>query len=87
MSKPWPTQAKDMMIAEEVMTHFVDAPSQSLSLFELVVDVKQKSMDFQLAQWVKALAIQFKMMYGEETGSDVTCRVISACIRNRETLH
>lgn len=83
----WPTRWKDMMIAEEIMSQFINDEMIGLNLFELVVDIKEKSMDFALSPWVTALASKYYKLYGEDEGEVITRRVIGLYMRQMETLH
>jgi hypothetical protein len=88
MKKNWPTQEKDMTIAQLIIEQYANANgSDSLGLFELVVDQKEKRMNFQLSTWVVILAKQFKEIYGAEQGDLVTRQVISRCLTGAETIH
>ncbi len=87
MKNQWPHRSRDMLIAEQVMALFIHAEMTGLNLFELVVDVRGKSMNFRLSRWVLVLAEKYAELYGEEEGEIVTRRVISLCIRDRQTLH
>ena len=50
MKKNWPTQEKDMIIAQLIIEQYANkTDSDSLGLFELVVDQKEKRMNFQLS--------------------------------------
>ena len=84
--KIWSTQATDMQIAEQIMAKFKTI-YPTLTLFELAVDLKEKSMNFKVSLWVNVLAAQFALMYGEEEGELVTRRVISCCLRQNQVLH
>ena len=59
MNKSWPMQLRDMMLAERIMLQFREEEGR-LNLFELVVNIKEKSMDYQIAPWVLALVAQFQ---------------------------
>ena len=88
MKKNWPTQEKDMTIAQLIIEQYAnETDSDSLGLFELVVDQKEKRMNFQLATWVVILANQFKALYGAEKGDLITRQVISRCLTGAETIH
>ncbi|OGV51983.1 MAG: hypothetical protein A3F46_07225 [Legionellales bacterium RIFCSPHIGHO2_12_FULL_42_9] len=88
MKKNWPTQEKDMIIAQLIIEQYANkTDSDSLGLFELVVDQKEKRMNFQLSIWVVILAKQFKELYGAEQGDLVTRQVISRCLTGVETIH
>lgn len=84
----WPTKAKDIGAAKRIMEKYAnDKNADSLGLFELVVNQKQKRMDFRLSSWVKILAEHFKLIYGANQGEIVTRQVISYCFTKGETLH
>ena len=86
MNKNWPTKAKDMYIAQKVMEeHASKGETESLGLFELVVNTDENRMNFRLASWVLALAQQYAMMYGANQGDYVTRQVISRCMTNGQT--
>lgn len=88
MKKDWPTKEKDMHIAQLIMEEFANTQhSDSLGLFELVVNLEEKRMNFRLASWVMVLAEQFSSMYGAHQGDYVTRRVISRCITEDQTIH
>lgn len=88
MNKNWPTKDKDMYVAQRIMEEYASAQnSNSLGLFELVVNAEKKRMDYRLSSWVLALADYFKSVYGASKGDFVTRQVISRCITKDETLH
>jgi len=88
MNNNWPTKDKDMHTAQRIMEEYANEnKSDSLGLFEMVVNQKEKRMDFRLASWVLALAEHFKSLYGASQGNFVTRQVISYCITKGETLH
>ncbi len=88
MKKIWPTQDKDMHIAELIMEEYAKQNnSESLGLFELVVDQEEKKNEFRLASWVLVLAKQFTEMYGVDEGDQITRLVISRCMTQGQTVH
>ncbi|MCP0913017.1 MULTISPECIES: hypothetical protein [Legionella] len=88
MNKNWPTKNKDMHIAQLIMEEYAkEQETQTLGLFELVIDQGEKRMNFRLANWVLALAKQFNSMYGANQGDFVTRQVISYCITQGQTIH
>ena len=88
VDKNWPTKYKDMHIAQLIMEEYAGKQSSdSLGLFELVVDQTEKRMNFRLANWVLALANRFNSMYGANQGDQITRLVISRCMIQGQTLH
>ncbi|WP_019216389.1 hypothetical protein [Legionella tunisiensis] len=88
MNKNWPTREKDIHAAQRIMEEYANEQnSDSLGLFELVVNQEEKRMDFRLSSWVLTLAEHFKSLYGASQGDFVTRQVISYCITKGETLH
>ncbi|WP_028387762.1 hypothetical protein [Legionella fairfieldensis] len=88
MNKNWPTKAKDMNIALRIMEEYANEQNtDSLGLFEIVVNQAEKRMDFRLSSWVMILAEHFKSLYGASKGDFITRQIISSCITNGETLH
>lgn len=88
MNKNWPTKEQDMSAAQRIMEEYATQQNtDSLGLFEVVVNQEEKRMDFQLSSWVALLAEHFKSLYGASKGDFVTRRVISHCITKGETLH
>lgn len=88
MNKEWPTRFTDMHTAQQIMEDFANKSNRdSLGLFELVVDMEEKRMNFRLSNWVLTMAEHFKSLYGAVRGDFVTRQVISHCITNGETLH
>lgn len=87
MNKSWPNRMRDIIIAEQLMSQFVSEEVSGLNLFELVVDLQEKSMNFRLSRWILILAEKFVQLYGEEEGEMVTRRVISLFMREKQTLH
>ncbi len=88
MNKNWPTKEKDLYIAQLIMEEYAGKQnSESLGLFELVVDQDEKRMNFRLASWVIVLAQQFNSMYGAAQGDYVIRQVISRCMIQDHTLH
>ena len=88
MSDNWPTKAKDMHIAQLIMEEYAyKQNSESLGLFELVVDQDEKRMNFRMSNWVFALAQQFNSMYGAQQADFITRQIISSCMIQGQTLH
>lgn len=88
MIEQWPTRFQDLMTAEQVLSYFVDNEvAVKLNIFELVVDMQQKKMNFVLSPWVMALAAQYASIYGEEQGEVITRKVISFYMRESQVLH
>ena len=88
MNKNWPTKEKDMFVAQRIMEEYAtEQNTDSLGLFEVVVNTAEKRMDFRLSSWVMVLAEHFKSLYGESRGDFITRQVISHCITKGETLH
>jgi hypothetical protein len=61
--------------------------SESLGLFEIVVDQVEKRMNFRLSGWVVILARHFSSTYGANQGDFITRQVISRCITQDATVH
>lgn len=88
MNANWPTRDKDLQTARQIMEEYAnDRESDSLGLFEIVVDQIEKRMNYCLSGWVVMLAKHFSSMYGASQGDFVTRRVISRCITQGQTLH
>ncbi|MDI1351785.1 MAG: hypothetical protein PSV35_03300 [bacterium] len=88
MSQNWPTRDKDLQTARVIMEEYAsDRESDSLGLFEIVVDQIEKRMNFRLSGWVIMLAKHFVNTYGSSQGDFITRQVISRCIVQDETLH
>lgn len=77
-----------MITAQRIMEEYAnEQETDSLGLFELVVNQEEKRMDFRLSSWVVILAEHFKSLYGSTRGDFITRQVISYCITKDETLH
>ena len=88
MIKEGPTKEQDMYIAKLILENYAQQQNtQSLGLFELYVDEKEKSLSFRLSSWVIVLSQKFTSMYGADKGDFVTRQVISRCITQGQTLH
>ena len=88
MNQNWPTRDKDLQTARVIMEEYANKrESDSLGLFEIVVDQIEKKMNFRLSGWVVILAKHFSSMYGISQGDFVTRQVISRCITQGQTLH
>ncbi|KTD57415.1 hypothetical protein [Legionella shakespearei] len=88
MSQNWPTRDEDLKTARVIMEEYAnDRESDSLGLFEIVVDQAEKRMNYRLSGWVVILAKHFSSLYGASQGDYVTRRVISRCIVQGQTLH
>lgn len=88
MSRSWPTAEDDMQVAARVIEEYAEqVNSDTLGMFELVVNHKEKSMGFRLSNWVLALAEYFMAQYGPAQGDFVTRKVVSRCLINGQTLH
>jgi len=88
MSQNWPTRDKDLQAARVIMEEYAsERESDSLGLFEIVVDQAEKKMDFRLSGWVIVLAKHFNSMYGVSQGDFVTRQIITRCLTQGQTLH
>ncbi len=87
MSKTWVTKMQDLLLAEEIMAQYREVGQTGLPLFELVVDMSEKKMAYEVSPWVIELAIQFKSLYGEEKGELITRKIISDCMRENQVIH
>ena len=88
MDNNWPTKDKDISMAQRIMEKYaIEQNTDSLGLFEVVVNQQKKRMDFQLSSWVMLLAEHFKAVYGANRGDMITRQVIRHCITKGETLH
>ena len=88
MRKNWPTEHKDMRIAQIIMEKYaIGQNSAYLGLFELVLNQTEKRMKFRISKWVLALAEQYNLLYGHDQGEYVTRLVISRCMTQNEVLH
>ncbi len=88
MSENWPTRDKDLQTAQVIMEKYAnERETDSLGLFEIVVDQVAKRMNFCLSGWVVILAKHFVSTYGSNQGDFITRQVISRCITQGETLH
>lgn len=88
MKPNWPTKDKDMHIAQLIMEEYAkENDTDTLGLFELVVDAEEKKMDYQLSNWVIALAEHFTSLYGANQGDYITRQVISKYITQEQTVH
>lgn len=88
MNKNWPTQEKDMTMAQHLMVQYAQAQNKDfLCLFELVIDRDEKRMDFKLSTWVMMLARHFQNLYGADHGDFVTRQIISRCMIQGQTVH
>lgn len=88
MNKRWSTMNRDMRAAEKIMEEYAAKKNaDSLGLFEIVVNEKEKKMNFRVSAWVVILAKHFKSVYGETRGDVVTRKVISRCITQDEVVH
>lgn len=88
MNKNWPTKYEDMSAAQRIMEEYANQQNtDSLGLFEVVVNQEEKRMGFRLSSWVMKVAAHFKSIYGASKGDLITRQVISYCITKGETLH
>lgn len=88
MSENWPTREEDLKVARVIMEEYAnERESNSLGLFEIVVDQMEKKMNFRLSGWVLMLAKHYVSTYGASQGDFVTRQVISRCITQDATLH
>lgn len=88
MSQNWPTKDRDLQTARTIMEEYAnDRESDSLGLFEIVVDQAEKRMSFQLSGWVVILAKHFNSEYGVDQGDFITRQVITRCLTQGQTLH
>lgn len=88
MSESWTTREKDLQDARLIMEEYAsDRNTESLGLFEIVVDQIEKRMNFCLSGWVVNLAKHFTSIYGASQGDFITRQVISGCITQGQTLH
>ena len=88
MSKNWPTQDQDVHTAKLIMLQYANENnSDSLGLFELIINKKEKNMNVRLASWVIILAEHFKLVYGPIKGDLITRKVITYCLAAGHTIH
>jgi hypothetical protein len=88
MNQNWPTREKDLQTARIIMEEYAnERDSNSLGLFEIVVDQTEKRMNFRLSGWVVILAKHFVSTYGISQGDYITRQIISRCITQDATLH
>ena len=88
MNQNWPTREKDMQTARIIMEEYAnERESESLGLFEIVVDQIEKRMNVRLSGWVVILARHFVSTYGTTKGDYITRQVISRCITQDATVH
>ncbi|MBI2785606.1 MAG: hypothetical protein HYX60_04570 [Legionella longbeachae] len=88
MSQNWPTRDRDLQVARVIMEEYAtERESDSLGLFEIVVDQTEKRMDFRLSGWVVILAKHFNSIYGVTQGDFVIRQVITRCLTQGQTLH
>lgn len=88
MSESWPTREKDLQVAHNIMEEYAnERDSDSLGLFEIVVDRSEKRMNFRLSGWVILIAKHFVAAYGACQGDFITRQIISRCITQDATLH
>ncbi|MFA6303270.1 MAG: hypothetical protein WC627_09090 [Legionella sp.] len=88
MNQNWPTKDRDLKTARVIIEEYASTrESESLGLFEIVVNQVEKRMNFQLSGWVVAIAKHFVSEYGSSQGDYVTRQVISTCITQGNTLH
>lgn len=88
MKQNWPTRYRDLHAARVIMEEYAnERESNSLGLFEIVVDQAEKRMNYRLSGWVVILAKHFASVYGASQGDFVTRQVISDCITQGQTVH
>ncbi len=88
MNQNWPTRDKDLQAARVIMEEYAsDRESDTLGLFEIVVDQAEKKMNFRLSGWVVILAKHFNSIYGVSQGDFVTRQIITRCLTQGQTLH
>lgn len=88
MDQNWPTRDRDIQAARVIMEEYAnERDSDSLGLFEIVVDSTEKRMDFCLSGWVIILAKHFNSMYGVNRGEFVTRQIITSCLTQGQTRH
>jgi hypothetical protein len=88
MNQNWPTRDRDLQAARVIMEEYAnERASNSLGLFEVVLDSAEKRMNFCLSGWVIALAKHFNSLYGASQGAFVTRQIITGCITQGQTLH
>ena len=88
MSRNWPTREKDLQTARVIMEEYAnERESDTLGLFEIIVDQTEKKMSFRLSGWVVILAKYFHSIYGASQGDFVTRQVVTSCLTQGQTLH
>jgi hypothetical protein len=88
MIQNWPTREQDLQTARIIMEEYAnERESNSLGLFEIVVDQIEKRMNFRLSGWVVILTKHFVSTYGLSQGDFITRQVISRCITQDATVH
>ncbi len=88
MNQNWPTREKDLQTARFIMEEYAhERDGNSLGLFEIVVDIREKRMNFCLSAWVLVLAKHFTSLYGLDQGEFITRRIITNCIVQDQIMH
>lgn len=88
MDLKWSTKKQDMQVARLIIDEYADEKgTETLGLFELVVNSGKEQRNLRLSGWVVALSDYFQSTYGNEYGDFVTKMVISKCITNGQTIH
>lgn len=89
MNQHWLTKEKDMISANQIIEAHAaqDTALTTLSLFELIVNKREKRLNFRLSNWVVSIADHFLSLYGAEQGNFVTRKVISHYLIQDHTLH
>jgi hypothetical protein len=88
MRQDWSTKEQDIQAARAIMEQYANEKnSDTLGFFEIVVNEREKQMNFCLSGWIVVLARHFLAQYGAEKGDFVTRQVISRCITHDNIIH
>ena len=88
MNENWPTKMQDLLTAQDIIEKYAEERNTfELGLFELVVDKKEKKMNFQLSSWIRILAKVFMNQYGDLDGDRITRQVITQCLVGDQVIH
>lgn len=88
MRKDWPTEQQDMQAAYDIARkHSEFNEGEPLGFLEIVLDSKQKPIEFKMPAWILDLLMHFRNQYGHEHGHAVISNVIIKLLLQHETLH
>ncbi len=85
----WPTKHRDLLVAKSFIEGYASyvGQTQGVGLFEVVVDIHNKTLEMKLSPWVTAMTLHFQKLYGWEKGERVSRKVLTLYFTQGHSIH